>query len=272
MHKENDTYLIKEMFVGFKEQHREMTGEAVAYSIMTKLGLSCDNLRGQGYDGSGSMAGIRKGASSIILEKYPLATFVHCSSHILNLAIASSCSEVLIRNMMGTVSEVSRFFEQGKRQDKLLEVIESKLPEAKRRRVRPLCRTRWVERHDVLEVFLELYPVIIESLHDIAFKKDSITWNRETISNANGLHGAIEKFYFILSLVVAFKILGYIRGVTIMLQKRSLDIVQGIQLIKDVQQQLQETRESIDDRHKAWFKIAVEMAEEQGITPSIPRT
>lgn len=86
VHKENDTYLVKEKFLGFKEQHREMTGEAVASSIMTKLedlGLSCDNLRGQGYDGSGSMAGVRKGASSIILQKYPLATFVHCCSHVL---------------------------------------------------------------------------------------------------------------------------------------------------------------------------------------------
>ena len=48
---------------------------------------------------------------------------------------------------MATVSEVSKFFEHGKRQDKLLE---SKLPEAKRS-VRPLCRTRWVEWHDALE-------------------------------------------------------------------------------------------------------------------------
>ncbi|KAL5496864.1 hypothetical protein EMCRGX_G013234 [Ephydatia muelleri] len=109
-----------------------MTGEAVASTILQKLdeiGLNCDNLRGQEYDGSGSMAGIRKGASCIVLQKYPLATYVHCCSHILNLSIASSCSVVLVRNMMGTVSEVSKFFEHGKRQDKLEEVIESELPE-----------------------------------------------------------------------------------------------------------------------------------------------
>ena len=34
--------------------------------------------------------------------------------------------------MMGTVSEVSKFFEHGKRQDKLEEVIESELPEVGR--------------------------------------------------------------------------------------------------------------------------------------------
>lgn len=70
------------------------------------LGLNCSNLRGQGYDGSESMAGVRKVASTIILEKYPLATYIHCCSHILNLSVASSCSEALVRNMMGSVSEV----------------------------------------------------------------------------------------------------------------------------------------------------------------------
>ena len=65
------------------------------------------------------MTGIRKGASTIILQKYPLATYIHCYSHILNLSIPSSCSQVLVHNMMGSISEVSKFFEHGKRQDKL---------------------------------------------------------------------------------------------------------------------------------------------------------
>lgn len=87
------------------------------------------------------LACIRKGASSIILKKYPLATFVHCCSHVLNVSIASSCKEVLIRNMMGSVSEVWKFFEHGKRQDKLVETIECTLPEVNKKRVKPLCRT-----------------------------------------------------------------------------------------------------------------------------------
>ena len=127
VHKEGDFYVVKESFVGFKEQYRKMTEEAIAGTILEKLEelrLYCGYLRGQGYDGSESMAGVRKGASSEILEKYPLATYIHCCSHILNLSIASSCSEVLVRNIMGSISEVSKFFEHGKRQDKLVEVID----------------------------------------------------------------------------------------------------------------------------------------------------
>ena len=83
----------------------------------------------------------------------------------------SSCSAVLVRDMMGTVSEVSKFFEHGKRQDKLEEVIESEMPEVRKKRVKPLCRTRWVERHDFLEIIVELYPAIIGALSDIAYGK-----------------------------------------------------------------------------------------------------
>ena len=76
--------------------------------------------------------------------------------------------------MMGSVSEVWKFFEHGKRQDKLAEVIECELPEVKKKRVKPLCRTRWVERHDALEVFVDLYPALVQALSDIAYGDDSV--------------------------------------------------------------------------------------------------
>ena len=170
------------------------------------------------YEGKGTMEvdqwlhGVRKDVSSIILEKYPLATYIHCCSHILNLSIASSCSEVLVRNMMGSVSEVSKFFEHGKRQDKMAEVIDHEFPEVKKKRVKPLCRTRWVEQHDALEVFVELYSAIVQSLHDIAYGEDSVSWNRDTINDANGLLSAKEKFSFLLTLIVVFNVLSYIKG------------------------------------------------------------
>ena len=57
-----------------------------------------------------------------------------------------------------------------------------------------------------------------------------------------------------------------------MLQQQSLDIVQGIELVQEVQEQLKELREEIDDWHKIWFKLAVDMAENVGTErPSIPR-
>ena len=136
-----------------------------------------------------------------------------------------------------------------------------------------LCRTRWIERHDSLEVFVELYPAIIGALSDIAYGNDSDSWNRETMHDANGLFSAIEKFSFLLTLVVVYNIHSYmyIKGLTVLLQQRSIDIVQG--MVQDNQGQLKELREELDDWNKIWFQMAVEIAEEVGTEkPSIPLT
>ena len=116
-----------------------------------------------------------------------------------------------------------------------------------------------------------MYPAIIGALSDIAYGKDSVSWNRETVSDANYLLSAIEKFSFLLTLVVVYNILSYIKGLTVLLQQRSIDIVQGITLVQDVQGQLKELREELDDWNKFWFQMVVEIAEEVGTEkPSIP--
>ena len=72
-----------------------------------------------------------------------------------------------------------------------------------------------------------------QALHDIAYQEDSVSWNRDTINDENGLIPATEKFSFLLTLMVVFNALGYIKGLTVLLRQRSLDIVQRIQHVQD---------------------------------------
>ena len=51
------------------------------------------------------MSGKVKGVSTIILNKYPKATYVHYRSHVLNLSIVNECKMLLIQNMMGILLE-----------------------------------------------------------------------------------------------------------------------------------------------------------------------
>ena len=121
-----------------------------------------------------------------------------------------------------------------------------------------------MERHDAFEVFVELYPAIIQSLVDIAEGGNTVTWSRDTVNNASGLLVAIEKFSFLVTLVVVQNVIGYIKGRTKLLQERSLDIVQGIALVEDVQKQLYEIREDVDEWHSVWYSMAKNRAEEEG--------
>ena len=95
---------------------------------------------------------------------------------------------------------------------------------------------------------MDLYPAIAQALHDIAHGEDSVFWNRDTVSIANGLLSTIEKFSFLLTLVVVFNVLSYIKGLTVLLQQQSsLDIVKGIEMVQEVQEELKEVREEVDD-------------------------
>ena len=60
--------------------------------------IDCSYLVGQGYDGAAAMSGIYNGVQAVVKEKYPLATYVHCASHCLNLTIAKAASVQSIRN------------------------------------------------------------------------------------------------------------------------------------------------------------------------------
>ena len=74
-----------------------MDAETIANALMTKLkscGMDMNNLMGQGYDGVSVMNSSRNGVQAKVAAQYPNAVYVHCGSHVLNLAIASGCKNV----------------------------------------------------------------------------------------------------------------------------------------------------------------------------------
>ena len=56
------------------------------------------------------MAGSVNGTAAFIAVDYPLALYLHCASHCLNLAVEESLQIKSFRNMMGVVERVFPFF------------------------------------------------------------------------------------------------------------------------------------------------------------------
>ena len=50
-------------------------------------GFNTSGVVGQGYDGVSVMSSSRNEVQGKVAEKYPNAMYVHCRSHVLNLAI-----------------------------------------------------------------------------------------------------------------------------------------------------------------------------------------
>ena len=164
------TLEIEERFMCFSECNAGTTGEAIADNILSQLDswqLSASDLRGQTYDGAGAMAGKRRGAAARITDQYPKALYTHCAAHALNLCVVECCSIPEIRNTMDIADSICRFFGNSpKRQLCLERWIAQTLEGERRRKIKSVCETRWVERHEAFEVFLDLYqPLVLSRGH-----------------------------------------------------------------------------------------------------------
>ena len=177
-----------EKFLGFLKCDTGVTGEAIADNILLQLNawqLPASLIHGQTYDGAGSMSGHTRGAAARIKAKYPKALYTHCASHRLNLCIVKCCSNREVTNMIEVIDSISRFFNNSpKRQVELEKWIAAVLPsEEKRHKLKSMCQTRWVERHDAYDVFIDLFVVVVSCLEEIA-NAPPTDWNRDTRSEA----------------------------------------------------------------------------------------
>lgn len=201
---------IKEMFIGFVEAH-VTTGEELTKLILQKLqelNLDLNDLRGQAYDGGSNMSGKFKGVRARIQELNPLALYIHCASHQLNLALSHASSHPSIRNTLGVVSDTVNFVrDSSQRMLKMKIKITDKHPEETRRKLITLCETRFVERHDSLTFFLEVFDSVVLFLAEIEQEKPSI--------KSAGLLSSVLRFDFIITL----HILGTILDITATLSR-----------------------------------------------------
>ena len=117
--------LVQEHFLEFLHCASGVSGEAIAQNILCALekhSLDVSNLRGQGYDGAGNMAGKYQGAAARIQRNHPKAIYVHCAAHILNLCIIAACKVQGIRNMQGTLDQIYLFFNLSPKREQELQV------------------------------------------------------------------------------------------------------------------------------------------------------
>ena len=93
---------IREEFLTFLLLER-ITGEQIAdeiISFLTENGIPVTDIQGQGYDGTSNMSSSRVGVQQRIKHVSPLAMYVHCSGHCLNLVLTKLCSLPDVRNVI----------------------------------------------------------------------------------------------------------------------------------------------------------------------------
>ena len=96
-------------------------------------------------------------------------------------------------------------------------VIKENFPEVTRKKLLDVCRTRWLERIDGVDLFEDLFLAILMTLEEIFFNLEG-KYNKDTSVKVNSLLKLIFNFDFIVKLVISRHILDYTNSVTQILQ------------------------------------------------------
>ena len=178
--------IISEDFVGFLEAP-ETTGQGLANLLLSKLkelDLDISQCRGQAYDGAAAMQEKFNGCQAHLSRLQPLAAYVHCCNHRLNLALSRACKVLELKNAFGTLAAVTEFIlGSTKRTQDLKATIDAAavsnesndaaIVDHRRRRLQQYCSTRWVERHNAVNVFVELQPYVLQVLQHTIESSDA---------------------------------------------------------------------------------------------------
>ena len=82
-----------------------------------------------------------------------------------------------------------------------------------------VCRSRWISRIDVLDVFEELFTYVVETLYFFSVNSESTT-NRDTSIKAQAMLTHISNVNFIVYLVIIRKVFDFTLFVTPLLQAK----------------------------------------------------
>lgn len=132
--------------------------------MLKEMDIDNSNCRSQSYDNASNMARIYTGVQARVLEVNPLADFVPCSAHSLNLvalASAECCTEAV--SFFGVLRGIYNFLSASpQRWAKFKENMKKKV------HVESLSETRWSACADATKALALNYSEVLETLSEIA--------------------------------------------------------------------------------------------------------
>jgi len=159
--------------------------------------------------------------------------YTHCCNHVLNLVISTSSQFPVIRNAMATISDICVFlWRSAQRVSIFQDNVEREVSgsASSRQKLKPICATRWVERHDSIIIFVTLLPAVVSTLEELQQESKQV----EVATKAATLLHSVQKCTFLIAGLVMQHTSGIILPVSKLLQKKELDIFAVNELIDSV--------------------------------------
>lgn len=252
---------------------QDTNGHAMAemiVDVLLRLNLSIDNLRGQTYDGAANMSGAYNGCQALIRHKQPLAVFVHCGAHCVNLVAqhASEASES-VKSSMAWLQELGNFYGSSRKYRQSFRDIATLHSEeqashssAIKPAIKPLCPTRWLTRTPAIDSVVEQYKAVLESLEQASVEQRG--------TRASTLVDQAQNSKTLLGLHMSKSVFGLLEQLNKTLQSSTETVSEMLQAVDVVRRQLLNIR--TDEKFALLLEKVSKIAEELQLDNiSLPR-
>lgn len=238
---EKSSHQATERFLKFLplESHTGETLTNTLLDFLNEIGVDISNCRGQSYDNAANMSGRYNGMQAKIKEKNPLAHFIPCAAHSLNL-IGTSAAECCVDavNFFGIVQKLYNFFSASTSRWAVME----RCLGSKKLVLKSLSQTRWSARADTIKALSDGYKNIIEALTCLAGDDQKLDTRRE----ANDLLQQLSFFETVFLIEMWNDLLQPINKTNIYLQKANLELGTAVELLKTLKQYICSQRENFE--------------------------
>ena len=177
-----------------------------------------------------------------------------------------------VRNLLCHIKEVSYFFKlTPTRQQKLEEHIKKIVPLASKKKLKDVCRTHWIDKVHGMDTFQELFIPVVSCLEEMSLNINR-TFNHTTSTITSSLLKLITGFDFVVALCITINVFDITLPVTRLLQAKSNDIYNGLNLIQALIDAVSSLRNIVDQHHQMCYEQALKIAHKINVTEEKPRT
>uniref|UniRef100_H3A637 HAT C-terminal dimerisation domain-containing protein n=1 Tax=Latimeria chalumnae TaxID=7897 RepID=H3A637_LATCH len=164
----SEDFMLKEEFIGFGAI--DLCARSIVSEILErlqKLDLCVADCMGQGYDGALALAGHISGVQALFRQHAPMAVYVHCASHTLNLVLNHKSANKQVLHGLHFTALTCILVIRVAPSDHLatfLLISGGAMPASKYRLI-AFCETRFIQRHDVILQFTQNFQEVVDGVH-----------------------------------------------------------------------------------------------------------
>lgn len=195
-------------------------------SRLPSFGLDPADIVAVSFDGASTMSGEHGGVQALLKAYAPNLLYVHCRSHLLQLALVKACDAVPnIKRVLSAVTKLYSLFSHSPRRLNMLKATQVAIDKTAHKLVKP-GQTRWLSFSGSVKVVLHHYAAICLTLESLYVDAGDLS------SDAGGLLLTFRKSSTLLYLHMLHSILQPLAKLSQVLQSSTDNIASAMTIVK----------------------------------------